>query len=96
MFIENKLHRLTERESRLALYFELFGGLWLLLRYLASSSTKSGVIFLLGDPDFQLYLASFLRSHFGLFGDLGLLMGYLASSGAKSDVIFLLIDPDFL
>jgi len=31
----NKLHRLTERDSRLAHYFALFGGLGLLLGYLA-------------------------------------------------------------
>jgi len=34
------------------LHFGVFGGLGLLLRYLASSGAKSGVIFLLGDPDF--------------------------------------------
>jgi len=48
----NKLHRLTERDSRLAHYFELFWGLWLLLEYLASSGAKSDVVFLVGEPDF--------------------------------------------
>jgi len=96
VFIENKLHHLTERDSRLAHYFELFWGLRLLLQYLASSSTKSDVIFLLGDLDFQSYHASFLRSRFGLFVDLGLLLGYLATFSTKSDVVFLLGDPSFL
>ena len=48
----NKLHRLTERDSRLEHYFALFGGLGLNLGYLATSSAKSDVIFLLGGPDF--------------------------------------------
>jgi len=46
----NKLHRLTERDSRLTHYFVLFWGLWLLLGYLATSGAKSDVIFLLSDP----------------------------------------------
>jgi len=44
---DNKMHLLTEWDSRLAHYFALFGGLGLLLGYLA----KSDIIFLL-DPDF--------------------------------------------
>jgi len=48
----NELHRLTERDSRLAHYFALLWGLGLLLEYLASSGAKFDVIFLLGDPDF--------------------------------------------
>ena len=48
----NKLHRLTERDCRLAHSFELFWGLRLLCGYLASPGAKSDVIFLLGDPDF--------------------------------------------
>ena len=47
----NTLHRLTERESRLAHYFAAFGGLGLRFGYLATSSAKSDVRFLLGDPD---------------------------------------------
>jgi len=42
----NKLHRITERDSRLAHYFALFWGLGLRLDYLAD------VILLLSDPDF--------------------------------------------
>jgi len=45
----NKLHHLPERDSRLAHYFGLFWGLWLLLGYLASSGAKSDIIFLLSD-----------------------------------------------
>ena len=53
MFIvSNKLHRLTERDSRLAHYFALLWGLGLRLGYLATSRAKYDVIFLLGDPDF--------------------------------------------
>jgi len=52
MSAANKRHRLPERDSRLAHYFELFWGLQLLLGYLATSGTKSDVAFLLGDPDF--------------------------------------------
>ena len=49
----NKLHRLTEPDSRLiAHYFALLGGLGLPLGYLATSRAKFDVIFLLGDPDF--------------------------------------------
>ena len=36
----NKLHRLTERDSRLAHYFALFWGLGLRLGYTATSGTK--------------------------------------------------------
>jgi len=45
----NKLHRLTERDIRLAHYFALLCGLGLRLGYLGA---KSDVIFLIGDPDF--------------------------------------------
>jgi len=38
--------------NEVAHYFALFGGFGLLLGYLATSSAKSDVIFLLGDPDF--------------------------------------------
>jgi len=48
----NKLHRLAERDSRLAHYLALFWGLGLRLGYLATSGAKSDVIFLVGDPDF--------------------------------------------
>jgi len=51
-YVFNKLHRLTERDTRLAHYFALFRGLGLRLSYLATSGAKSYVIFLLGDPDF--------------------------------------------
>jgi len=47
-----KLHRLTERDSRLAHFFALFLGLGLRLGYIATSNAKSDVIFVLGDPDF--------------------------------------------
>jgi len=40
------------RQYRLAHYFALFWGLGLRLGYLATSSAKSDVIFLLGEPDF--------------------------------------------
>jgi len=60
--IPNKLHHLTERDSRLAQFsahknfehphFGLFWGLRLLLGYLATSNAKSDVGFLLGAPDF--------------------------------------------
>jgi len=99
----NKLHRLTERDSRLAHSFALLRGLGLRLGYLATSGAKFDVIFLLGDPDFLQWQRNFARimhrfqdTHFGVFGSLGLLLGHLASSGRKSDVIFLLGDPDFL
>jgi len=49
---QNKLHRLTERDSRLAHYFALFGGLELRLGCLTTSGAKSDVMFLLSDPDF--------------------------------------------
>jgi len=49
---KNKLHRLSERDSRLAHHFGPFCGLWLLLWYLATSSAKSDAVFLLGDADF--------------------------------------------
>jgi len=41
-----------ERGSRLAHYFALFWGLGYFWGYLATSSPKYDVIFLLGDPDF--------------------------------------------
>jgi len=50
--IRNKLHRLTERDSRREHYFALCWGFGLLLGYLASSGAISDVTFLLGDPDF--------------------------------------------
>jgi len=40
---QNKLHRLTERDSRLAHYFALFGGLEASLGYFATSGAKSDV-----------------------------------------------------
>ena len=48
----NKLHRLTEQNSRLVHYFALHWGLGLRLGYLATSGAKSDVIFLLSNPDF--------------------------------------------
>jgi len=61
----NKLHRLTERDSRLCArnfapislsyrdpYFGLFGGFGFFGGYLATSGAKSDVVFLLSDPDF--------------------------------------------
>jgi len=56
-----KLHRLTERDSRLERYFPLFGGLGLRLGYLATSGAKSDAIFSLGDPDF-LYSVCIFRT----------------------------------
>jgi len=50
----NKLHRLTERDSRLAHYFALFWGLGLRLDYLATSDAKSDVIFLIGELATQI------------------------------------------
>jgi len=50
--ISNKLHCLTERDSRLAHYFALLWVLGLCLGYLATFCVKSDVIFLLGDPVF--------------------------------------------
>jgi len=50
--LTNKLHRLTERDSKLAHHFALFWGLGLRLGYLATSGAKSDVIFLLSDPGF--------------------------------------------
>jgi len=41
----DKLHRLTERDSRLAHYFALFWGLRLRFGYLATSAAKSDCIF---------------------------------------------------
>jgi len=52
--VENKLHRLTGQDSRLAHCFALLWGPGLLVEYLASSGAKSDVIFLLGDPDFLM------------------------------------------
>ena len=49
---ENKLHRLTERDSRLEHYFALFWGLGLRLGYFVTSGAKADIIFLLSDPDF--------------------------------------------
>ena len=49
---KNKLHCLTERDSRLANYFAVPWGMGLILGYLAISGAKSDVIFLLGDADF--------------------------------------------
>jgi len=46
----NKLHRLTERDSRLAHYFALLWGWGLLLGYF--SGAKSDIIFLLSNPDY--------------------------------------------
>jgi len=73
----NKLHRLTQRDSRLA-HFCTTLGLGLHLGYLASSGAKSDIIFLIGDPDFlsgQQNFASISLSyrdpHFGLLGVLG-------------------------
>jgi len=43
-FFNNKLHRLTERDSRLAHYFALLWGLGPRLGYLATSGAKSDVI----------------------------------------------------
>jgi len=40
----NKLHRLTEQDSRLTHYFALF--------WIRCSSAKSDIKFLLSDPDF--------------------------------------------
>jgi len=39
-----------ERDNRLACYFVLFGGMGLPFGYLASSSAKSDVILLVGEP----------------------------------------------
>ena len=50
--VEYKLHRLTERDSRLAHYFALFWGLGLRLGHLATTGATPDVIFLLSDPDF--------------------------------------------
>jgi len=49
---KNKLHRLTEQDSRLVHYVGLFWGSGLIFGYLATSSGKSDIIFLLSDPDF--------------------------------------------
>jgi len=48
----NKLHRLTEQDSRLAHYFELFWDMGPSLGYLASSGAKYDVVYLPGDSDF--------------------------------------------
>ena len=53
----NKLHRLTERDSRLAHYF----GVWGCLGYLPTSSAKYDVIFLLDNPDFLWRQRNFAR-----------------------------------
>jgi len=98
----NKLHCLTERDSRLTRYFALLWGLELRLGYLATSGAKSDVIFLLGDHDFPQGRWNFVNishrfqdPHFGVFEGLELLLGYLASSGTKSDVTFLARQPRF-
>ena len=49
----------TQRDNRLAHHFGLLSGLGLLMGYLATSSAKSDVIFLLGDPDFLLGRGNF-------------------------------------
>ena len=46
----NKLHRLTEWDSRLAHYFAVLGVWGYILGYLATSGIKSDVIFLLATP----------------------------------------------
>jgi len=48
------MHHLTEQDTRLAHYFVLFWGLWLLLGYIATSGPKFDImiIFVLSDPDF--------------------------------------------
>jgi len=87
--VTNKQHCLTERDSMLAHYSALFWSLGLLLRYLASSGTKSNIIFLLCDPDlpwgrqnFMPISHRFRDPHVGLFEGLQLHLGYLASSDA--------------
>ena len=67
--ISNKLHLLTERDSRLAHYFAQLWGLELHLGYLAISGAKSDVIFLLSDPDFSQQRRNFARMS-GSFWDL--------------------------
>ena len=60
----DKLHRLTEQDSRLAHYFALFRGLGLSglrLGYVATSGATFDVIFLLGDPDFLYGRRNFAR-----------------------------------
>ena len=52
LYSVNKLHHLTERDSRLAHYFALFWCLGLRFGYVAISNAKSDVIFMLSDPDF--------------------------------------------
>ena len=73
------------------------------LGYLATSSAKSDVGYLLGGPDFLWRRRNFTPislsyrdPYFGLFGSFDFFGGYLATSGAISDVIFLLGNPDFL
>ena len=97
--ILNKLHRLTERDSRLAHYFALFWGLGLCLSYLAlpvqnltSYSCSVTPISYKGDDILCVSRNVFEIPFWGIFAGLGLLLGYLASSGAKSDVVFLLSD----
>jgi len=70
----NKLHCLTERDNGLTHYFVLFWCLELLWGYLATSSGKSYVVFLLSNPDFLWrYFApvslSFFRSDMGQICD---------------------------
>ena len=55
--INIKLHRLTERDSRLAASHAIL----LRLGYIASSGAKSDVIFFLGDPDFLQRRLNFAR-----------------------------------
>jgi len=50
----NKLHRLTERDSRLAHYFATILEFGASLRYFATPGTKYDVIFFLHDPNFLI------------------------------------------
>jgi len=53
LFRTDKLHRLIERDSRLAHnFFYIISGFGAMLDNLPTFSTKSDVIFLVGDPDF--------------------------------------------
>ena len=76
-------------------HFGVFGGFGLLLGYLASSGTKSDVIFLLGDPDFpkgyEISRLSCLVIEIPFWSIWGFteFWGYLAASNTKSDVVLL-------